>query len=488
MSSDFIAASNTASPTPVAGLSLSDLSLPFAATVCGMTVAGFLLGETGLKMLPVALGWPHIILGFLFYAGGIARGAPGYRSTALLLALLTIAIWTAHYHFNLTRLIYLFFFYHAFKDEIFTGAFKHAKSSERKALADLTLITVVVVLLLLIPQPRDLRVTYRTTELAGSEFSDTGWTLISFDPIANAKGRLFYFHLHAPQTAGLRAFATQATKADTRRDGEMLVGDEKWTQAGDLIIQPYYADEERKPPGNQTSQETTPVLLTGGHQVGQTFFAEKDNLAGIWLPVSRLEDSGQATRFLVAMESAPALPWGLGVAGLRMTVIILLLAMAAWRLFVNWKTAQSWVAPLVLATGFAGGMALLGTSLRLKETDTHLFQLVVIFHYLLWYVFSFQKLRQRKVQAQSLIARNPYDRFLRWMGQPLQFGMAVMVLNAISVAGVCWYYLLGDPAAMRFAFDYNYFLYALVFHVTFSLQPRRRTSVSGRLSPAPVTS
>src|SRR6185503_16311464 len=185
------------------------------------------------------------------------------------------------------------------------------------------------------------------------------------------------------------------TKADSRRDGEMLVGDEKWTQAGDLIIQPYYVSEERKPPGNHTLQETTPVLLTGGHQVGQTFVAEKENLAGIWLPVSRLEDSGQATRFLVAMESAPALPWGLSIAGIRTTVIILLLVMAVWRLFMNWKAAQSWVAPLVLATGFAGGMALLGTSLRLKETDTHLFQLVVIFHYLLWYVFSFQKLRQR---------------------------------------------------------------------------------------------
>lgn len=488
MSSEFITARNTAHPTPaLARLSLSDLSLPFAATVCGLAVAGLLLGETGLKMLPVALGWPHIILGFLFYAGRIARGERGYRSGALMLALLTVAIWTAHYNYNLTRLIYLFFFYHAFKDEIFTGAFKRGKGIERKAKVDVALVTGAVVLLLLIPQPRDLRVNYRTTGLAGSEFSNTGWTLISFDPIANSQGRAFYFHLHAPQTAGLRAFATRATTADTRSDGEMLVGDEKWTQAGDLIIQPYYANEERKPPGNQGSQETTPVLLTGGHQVGQTFVAEKENLAGIWLPVARLEDSGGATRFFVAVESEPALPWALSVASIRLTVIVLLLVLAAWRLIVNWKARRAWVVPLAFATVFAGGLALLGTSLRLKDFDTHLFQLVVIFHYLLWYVFSFRKLRQGKVNGPPLDAtRNPYDRFLRWLGQPLQFGVAVMALNAISVVSVCWYYLLGGPAGMRFAFDYNYFLYALVFHVTFSLQPKRRTPESGTLSPAPV--
>jgi hypothetical protein len=489
MSSDFIAERTTAPPLPVpAGLSMRDLCLPFAATVCGLAVAGYFLGETGLKMLPVGLGWPHIVLGFLFYAGKIARGEPRYRSAAFVLALLTIAIWAAHYNYNLTRLIYLFFFYHAFKDEIFTSAFRRAKDSERKARIDLALVTVAVVLLLLIPQPRDLRVNSRTAELTGSEFSRSGWTLISFDPVANSQGREFYFHLHAPQTAGLRAFVGRATTADTRRDGEILIGDEKWTKAADLVIQPYYGGDERTPPGNRDTQETIPVLLTGGHRVGQTFVAEKENLAGIWLPVERLEASGEATRFVFAVETEPALPRPLSVANLRVTAIILLMILAAWRLFANWKADQSWVVPLTFATVFAGGQALLGTSLRMKDTDTHFFQLVVVFHYLLWYVFSFQRLRERKVNARpSAVTRNGYDRFLRWLGQPLQFGIAVIVLNAISVVGVCWYYMFSGPTALRFAFDYNYFLYALVFHVTFSLQPWQRPKESRPLSPAVAT-
>jgi hypothetical protein len=474
---------NPASP---AALSLRDLCLPFAATVCGLSIAGYFLGETGLKMLPVGLGWPHIILGFLFYAGKITRGEPRYRSAALVLVLLTIAIWAAHYNYNLTRLIYLFFFYHAFKDEVFTGAFKRAKGSEPKARIDLALATAAVVLLLLIPQPRDLRVNSRTTELMGREFSSSGWTLISFDPITNSQGREFYFHLHAPRTAGLRAFITRATTADTRGDGEILIGDEKWTKAADLVIQPYYAGDERTPPGNRDTQETIPVLLTGGHRVGQTFVAEKENLAGIWLHVERFEDSGDAAKFVVALDSAPALPFS--VANLRLTAIALLIGLAAWRLLRNWEADRPWIVPLAFATVFAGGQALLGTSLRMKDTDTHFFQLVVVFHYLLWYVFSFQRLRERRLSARpSVVTGNGYDRFLQWLGQPLQFGIAVIVLNAISVVGVCWYYIFSGPTTLRFAFDYNYFLYALVFHVTFSLQPRRRPKELRPLSPVPLT-
>jgi hypothetical protein len=485
MSSQVIAEKSTVpSPALSAGLSLHDLCLPFAATVCGLAVAGYFLGETGLKMLPVGLGWPHIILGFVFYAGKIARGEPRYRSVALMLALLTLAIWAAHYNYNLTRLIYLFFFYHAFKDEIFTSAFKRAQGSERKARIDLILVAVAVVVLMLMPQPRDLRVKTRTAELAGSQFSYNGWTLIPFEPIANSQGREFYFHLHAPQTAGLNAFVARATTSNSLV-GEILVGDEKWDKAADLVIRPYYTGDDQTSPDNRDPLETIPVLLTGGHRVGQTFVAERNNLGGLWLPVTRQDNSGETARFMIALESAPALPQPLSVANLRLVAIILLIGLAGWGLLKNWKADRPWIAPLAFAVLFAGGQALLGTSLRAKDVDTHLFQIVVVFHYLLWYVFSFQRLRARKISERPSIARNSYDRFLGWLGQPSRFGLAVLTLNAISVAGVCWYYMLSGPPALRFAFDYNYFLYALVFHVTFSLQPRPRRE-SRPLSPAPV--
>jgi hypothetical protein len=53
----------------------------------------------------------------------------------------------------------------------------------------------------------------------------------------------------------------------------------------------------------------------------------------------------------------------------------------------------------------------------------------------------------------------------------------VIVLNVISVLTVLWYYRLGGPSALRYFFDYNYFLYFLVFHVTFSFRPILRRGI-----------
>jgi hypothetical protein len=50
----------------------------------------------------------------------------------------------------------------------------------------------------------------------------------------------------------------------------------------------------------------------------------------------------------------------------------------------------------------------------------------------------------------------------------------VIGLNLISTAGVLWYYRLEGPGSLRYFLDYNYFLYFLVFHVTFSFRPRLR--------------
>jgi hypothetical protein len=55
----------------------------------------------------------------------------------------------------------------------------------------------------------------------------------------------------------------------------------------------------------------------------------------------------------------------------------------------------------------------------------------------------------------------------------------VIVLNLISAVGVLWYYRPGGPAALRYFLDYNYFLYFLVFHVTFSFRPTLRRASNG---------
>ena len=108
---------------------------------------------------------------------------------------------------------------------------------------------------------------------------------------------------------------------------------------------------------------------------------------------------------------------------------------------------------------------------------------MVVFHYWSWYVFSFDKLRTNPSRPASR-AGGFYDRLLNYLRQAPYFTATVIGLNLISAAGVLWYYKLNGPALLRFAFDYNYFLYFLVLHVTFSFSPKlragRTTAVASR--------
>jgi hypothetical protein len=98
---------------------------------------------------------------------------------------------------------------------------------------------------------------------------------------------------------------------------------------------------------------------------------------------------------------------------------------------------------------------------------------LVVFHYFSWYVFSFQKMRAAPpANAMTLQATG----FAEWL-QPLRersgFLKAVVVMNAISLAGAYAYYIAHLSPAMRIAFDLKFFMYVLVFHVTTSFLPRR---------------
>lgn len=462
-----------------------DLFLSFAIAILGLVTAGLLLGETGLKMLPVALGWPHIILGFVFYCGKIIRNERPFRSLFMLLALLTAAIWWIHHHFDITRLIYLFFFYHAFTDEIFFRAFSHKNTSASETRRKFALASVAVILLLLVPHPRDLLINLRQTQITGAQIRQTGPTLVSFDPVPHSKGRQFYFYMVAPHTSGIEDLTTQATLTDAYASGRVLVNDDYWAKASDLLFRPYYAAASLG--GDlQGASQTIPVLLTGGHRVGQTFIAEEDNLAGIWLPIQSRNGSTMVGLTFV-LESLPSVPGPLGITNLRLLVVLLLLAIGLLIFGTTWvRRQEAWAGLMVLATVLAGLQALFNDSIRLRDTDTHLFQLVVVFHYLLWYSFSFHKLKMRRGGPPPYLFNGRYDRFLKRLSQPLEFSISVLLLNLVSLMGVLWYYSLGGPAILRFAFDYKYFLYALVFHVTFSLKPRQTVHQGGKLITKPT--
>jgi hypothetical protein len=109
-----------------------------------------------------------------------------------------------------------------------------------------------------------------------------------------------------------------------------------------------------------------------------------------------------------------------------------------------------------------------------------IFQFVVVFHYWSWYVFSFDGLRAGRrsftgsAPSTMPIQTSRYDRMLGYLRSAPYFTGAVIALNLISAAGVIWYYRLSGPTSLRFGFDYSYFLYFLVLHVTFSFKPKLR--------------
>ena len=454
---------------------LRNTFLTLILTVGTLAISGFIWREQGYEMLIVTMGWPHVILGFVFYFGRVMRGEQAARPAFLLLALLTITLWIIHYHYVVTGLIYLYFLYHAFRDEIFVYLQTRARHRPGTNVYAVAGVGPLILLMLLVPKQQDFRHDLRRVELSGAQLAAHDSTLISFKPVENSAGRDFYFYLQAPHTEGLRAFITHAAVADTRRDGEVLVGDQEWTQGKDLIFSPHYAQDSQS--GLNLVPMTAakiPVLLTGGHKVGQTFQAEQNNLDGIWLPIERLEQAGETTQFVFHLASPPLLPYSRPLSDFRVALLVILSALVLWRLIPrHGKSSQLWIYLLVLATAFAGTQMILKSSSNAGYPFPLIFQLVVVFHYWSWYVFSFDKLRTNAGKAvQPSSDGGAYDRLLGYLRRAPYFISAVIGLNLISAAGVLWYYKFNGPAALRLPFDYSYFLYFLVLHVTFSFSPK----------------
>ena len=483
-------AENFSAPLTQAPLSvaLRNIFITLTLTVASLALTGFVWREQGYEMLIVAMGWPHVILGFIFYFGKVMRGEAKARGAFVLLALLTLAIWAIHYNYAITGLIYLYFLYHAFRDEISVYLQTRARHRPGMGVYAVAGVGPAILLMLLIPQQQNFRHDLRRVEFAGSQVAAQGWTLIKFMPVPNSRGRDFYFYLQAPHTTGLRAFTTEATTADSRNDGEVLVGDRKWAQAADLVFEPHYSDEQSASP-NIALTGDVPVLLTGGHRVGQSFQAGRNDLDGIWLPINHLEDNGDTTRFVLHLASPPLLPFPRPLEDARLVLVILLGVIVSWKLLAQRETnRQVWICLVVLLAGLFITQTVLKGSNNAGYPFPLIFQFVVVFHYWSWYVFSFDKLRALKGAPPML---NPnagrYNRMLARFRPAPNFTALVILLTLVSGLGVFWYYKLGGPIALRFAFDYNYFLYFLVFHVTFSFNPKPRRESTPLLTTAGPT-
>lgn len=461
-------------PQASLAVALRNIVASLALSILTLALTGWIWREQGYEMLIVAMGWPHVLLGFSFFFGRVLRGERDSRTTFLLLALATLAICSIHYRYSITGLIYLYFLFHLFRDEIFVYLQTRARHQFSPRVYAVAGVAPLILLILLVPRQQDFRHDLRRVEFAGTQVSSNDWTLIPFKAVTNSLGRDFYFYLHAPHTEGLRSFITHASAGNARSDGEMIVGKRKWDQAEDLVFHPHYVgDPEALATNVSTTAGDVPVLLTGGHSVGQVFRAEKNKLDGVWIPIDRFEQSAESTRFVFHIASPPLLPYSAQFDLVRQALILILTALVIWRLIPRrGKSWQLWVYLAVMASVFFGVQTILKSSNNAGYAFPLIFQFAVVFHYWSWYVFSFDKLRPNsRPPATSATSPRPYDHMLSYLGSKPHFTAIVIVMNVISVLFVLWYYRFGAPSVLRYFFDYNYFLYFLVFHVTFSFRP-----------------
>ncbi|HEX8137428.1 MAG TPA: hypothetical protein VF544_07545 [Pyrinomonadaceae bacterium] len=476
-------------------LALRNLGLTLLLALVSVVVAGLLWGTTGYQVLIVAMGWPHIILGFLFYFGKVLRGEWHARSSFLMLALLTLMLWGAHYAYTITGFISIYFTYHVFRDEVFIYFQTRARHRLKRAVHVAGLVPFILLMFIITdPRPQHYRQDLRRVELTGAQVSAEGWTLIPFDPISYSRGKDFYFYVQTPVAEDAGLYTTLATATDTRSDGEIRVSDRQWAQARDILFKPYYMGDERpRREDLAASGQTVMVALTGGHRVGQTFTAERDGLAGVWIPTrSERGQAAEPARFVFHLTpdtSLPLAPLSPGLNAMRLALVALLAVIVLWKALPQLRRMRTfWLYFLLLVAIFGVLQKAIRAGGGAGYEFPVMFQMVVVFHYWSWYVFSFDKLRAGLAQppTTTVPARQSslYERMLVNLRSLPRFTALVVALNLISLAGVLWYSRLHGPAALRFVFDYNYFLYFLVFHVTFSFGPRQSPREAKESVPA----
>jgi hypothetical protein len=255
-----------------------------------------------------------------------------------------------------------------------------------------------------------------------------------------------------------------------------------------MVLQPYYAGEARAAPAQPGADELV-VALKGGHRVGQTFTAAQNHLAGIWIPTKLASGDNPATSFHFHLTPDASIPWphlSPPLKVVRAVLIVVLLAIFLWLAAPYFKQNRAfWFYFAILVGVFVAIQKLIrsggGTGLDMPV----MFQAVVVFHYWSWYVFSFDKLRAltrgrpelQTTNASHLSVRGKeeglYDKLMANLRSLPRFTALVIILNLLSAAGVVWFAKLHGPGFLRYIFDYSYFLYFLVFHVTFSFAPRQ---------------
>jgi hypothetical protein len=456
-------------------LPLRNLIITVALTLLSFAVSGFIWSEKGFEMLIVGMGWAHILLGFGFMFGRVLRDEPNARSSFAVLSAATLGIALLHYSVGITFFIYLYFFFHAFRDEVMMYFQTSSGHNSKLAAYSLKGLIPAILLLLVIAQPTGFRQNVRRVEFPAQQLHSNGWTAINFEPIPDSKDREYYFSLHAPGSKGKEGVRVAKGLSPETSPGEMVVGDRR-DRTNDLVFAVTYDGRQiAEFPDNSQHLPENGVELGGENRIGQTFTAQHDQLSGIWLRTAKASGVEEDMNFVFRLASPPMLHLDAALATLRNVLIVVFAAIFLWQVaptFVRNRSAWSYIVILVML--LIAAHQIIRPSAKLGYVVPMLFQLIVVFHYFSWYVFSYSKFSAlKKNESQRPQRMNIYDRFLWNLRDRTYFTFAIILLNVVSFAGVFWFYSGRAPEMLGYLFNYNYFIYFLVLHVTFSFNPER---------------
>ncbi len=454
-----------------------NLLLTISLTAVSFTIFGYFWKDRGFELLVVGMGWAHVTLGFLFFFGRVARKEAGSKELFLFLSFLAVVLLSLHYWINLTFFIFIFFLFHAFRDEVAIYLQTRDKTRAPASVYALNGFFPILLLALFMFQPQDFRQLIRRVSVQSSQMNVSGWTLLPFEPVEGSANTTFHFNIQAPESKGHSGYFTSMVTEDRFPGGEIRLGDRRTDYAKDLVFVPQYADDRSVPADLQEiASVSKPLDMAGNNRIGQTFVAERDGLSGIWISTAFAESAKPDLRFNFKLDSPPLFPLEYPWTLVRKIAMMLI---GLWFLWQISKASREDLGAWLYMGIFFFSVLIYQQLVRPSSNAGYLMPngiIFVVLHYFSWYVFSyskFSKIKKAKTPESSSRVIGNYDRFLGYMRNPVYFTLLMVGLNVISFAGVFWYHLAGGPDVLKYAFNGEFFLFVLLFHVTFSINPTR---------------
>ena len=448
--------------TGVFGVLIGSVGLSLVLTGVLLVFAGLVWGHSGYDILLIGIGWPHIMLGLVGHGIKLRNGDVSRLFFPAGIALWSLISWL-HHEFLLLAFIQILFVFHAVRDEISIYLRRRIGKEPAPVVSDIPGMLPFLLLLLLIPDwsvtddaaRYDLRDSTRSGGLIGFNASEPRWTLFPFAPVLNCEGHQFRFWVEARNSESfpeMLAALTPSSKA-------FLVNGRLSVQAVDgtplaLNMAPRYGAELGLP-GTPPPADHATARVSGGHRLEQSFVAEQDELSGIWVWIDDSKSRHKPLNLHYGLQSASLVPATFPRRALRITLIVILGLVGIRQIARSpWTNLGAWTFLAAMAALFMVPVIFLIRQSGLAGGFPYLFQFLVVFHYISWYVFALRH------------GANSARRTPAWV-------IFTVLLNAVFI-GIAWLHYSGRlPTYLSVPFRIEYFAYALLFHVCMSFGHRR---------------